>query len=55
MAETIASSQWSSAQPDVRRFQANTFQQGIATHLRYYRIIRVPTCAVFDFANVPLP
>jgi hypothetical protein len=55
MAETVANSNWTSAKPDLCRFQVNTFQRGIATQLRYYRMIHEPTEAIFDFANVPLP
>jgi hypothetical protein len=41
--------------PNVYRWNANTLQKGLATHLRFYGNVRVRTEAAFDFPNVPLP
>jgi hypothetical protein len=32
-----------------------SYQNGRATHLRYYGMLRVKAEAAFDFQNVPLP
>ena len=41
--------------PSVFHWNIGTFQNGHASHLRYYSMLRVRSEAAFDFRNVPLP
>jgi hypothetical protein len=41
--------------PAVYHWNIGTFQNGRATHLRYYRMLRVRSEAAFEFRDVPLP
>jgi hypothetical protein len=41
--------------PSVYNWTIGTFQNGRATHLRFYSMLRVRSEAAFDFRDVPLP
>jgi hypothetical protein len=41
--------------PSVYNWNIGTFRNGRATHLRYYRMLRVRSEAAFDFRDVPMP
>ena len=55
LAYSISSGGGSGDTPSVYEWTMASFQNGRATHLRYYSMLRVRSEAAFDFREVPLP
>jgi hypothetical protein len=55
LADSISSGSGGASTPNVYDWTIRTFQNGHATHLRYYSMLRVRSETVFDFRDVPLP
>lgn len=55
LAEATSSGYGGGSTPAVYHWTINTFRNGHATHLRYYRMLRARADAAFDFRDVPLP
>ena len=55
LAEAISSGWGGGDTPSHYQWNINTFQNGHATHLRYFSMLRARSEAAFDFRDVPLP
>ena len=55
LADSISSGGGGGKTPSLYRWTIRTSQNGHATHLRYYSMLRVRSEAAFDFQDVPLP
>ena len=55
LAYSIGSGSGGGDTPSVYEWTMGTFQNGRATHLRYYSMLRARSEAAFDFRDVPLP
>jgi hypothetical protein len=55
LAYSISSGSYSGDTPSVYEWTMDTYRNGLATHLRYYSMLRVRSEAAFDFRDVPLP
>jgi hypothetical protein len=55
VADSTGSGGSDSDSPSLYHWNINTFQNGRATHLRYFSMFRVKYDAAFDFQDVPLP